>query len=165
MLVRDAVLLLAFLPTDGKYHASKSLVPQQKPNPTAQDSRLGLWRQSCDRVLASLEEFSQNLLDNIKTFREHGDESGADVIGSCCIACLGHLAVLYEVVGRMDPVARDMYDLCDSALQRLGKLTLDLSFGEYTYLDLLLGVCPLLHCFLTFMTQARDRGRTLGKNL
>ena len=42
----------------------------------------------------------------------------------------------------MDPEGGEMYNLCDSALQRLGKLTLDLHFEEYTYLDLLLGVCP-----------------------
>jgi len=116
-------------------------VLQRKYNPAVLDPRLGLWRQSCDRVLASLEEFSQNLLDNIETFRENGDGSGVEAIGSSCIACLAHLAVLYESVGRIDPVAREVYDLCDSALQRLGKLTADLRFDEYTYLDLLLRVC------------------------
>jgi len=130
----------------------------------APDYRLGLWRQSCNRILASLEEFSQNLLDNIKTFREHGDESGASVIGSSCIACLAHLAVLYEVAGRMDPMARETYNLCDSALQRLGKLTSDLRFDEYTYLDLLLGVSPFPRCYLMFMAHIRGWGRTLGIN-
>lgn len=82
--------------------------------PTLRDNyyRLGLWRQSCDRILAPLEEFSRNLLENIGTFRKQGDDSGVDIIGSSCIACLAHLAVLYEVVGRMDPAAMDKYNLC-----------------------------------------------------
>ena len=42
----------------------------------------------------------------------------------------------------MDPVAEvEMFNLCDSALQRLGMLTSELHFDEYTSLDLLLGVC------------------------
>ncbi|KAF9643913.1 hypothetical protein BDM02DRAFT_3132089 [Thelephora ganbajun] len=120
LLVRDAILLLGVLPSD--------------------DVRLGLWRQSCNRILESLEEFSQDLLDNIKTFREHDDKIGVDVIGSSCITCLAHLAILYEVISRVDPVAKvEMDNRCDSALQRLGTLTSELHFDEYTYLDLLLG--------------------------
>jgi len=121
---------------------SNPLTIQQKSNPTAPGTRLGLWRRSCDQVLASLEEFSQNLLDNIQAFREYGDKAGADLIGCSCIACLAHLAVLYNAVGRIDPLAGETCSLCDSALQRLGKLTLDIHFDEFTYLDLLLGVRP-----------------------
>ena len=155
-LVRDAILLLAFLPVDGEHYAPNSSVPQLKSSSTAPDTRLGLWRQSCDRVLGSLEELSQNLLDKAKTFLEHGDECVVDIIGSSCIGCLAHLAVLYEVVGRMDPVPKGIYDLCDSALRTLGKLTLDLRFDDWTYLDLLLGVCPFPRCYLTLTTQTRD---------
>ena len=142
---------------------SNSSVPRLKSNSTATDSRLGLWRQSCDRVVASLEEFSQNMLNNIKRFREY-DKAGADLIGSSCITCLAHLAVLYEVIGRMYPDAREMGDLCDSALRRLGNLTSDLHFDEYTYLDLPLGVRPFSRCFMTLMAQTGDRDRTLGGN-
>jgi len=114
--------------------------------------------------LTSLEEFSQRLLGNIKTFRENGDKSGADVVNNSCTACLAHLAVLYEVVGRMDPVARDeMYNLCDSALQRLGTHTSKPLYDEYTYLDLLLGV-RLSYSFLTVVAQTEGWGRTLGRN-
>ncbi|KAF9642098.1 hypothetical protein BDM02DRAFT_3193922 [Thelephora ganbajun] len=120
LLVRDMILLTGVLP--------------------ANSVELGLWRQSCDRILESLEVFSQNLLDNVKIFREHGDKSGVDVIGSSCIACLAHLAVLYEVISRADSVAKvGMGNRCDSALQILGTLTSELHFDEYTYLDLLLG--------------------------
>jgi len=76
------------------------------------------------------------------------------MISSSRIGCLAHLAVLYEVVARMDPVVEvEMYNLCDSALQRLGTHTSDLRFNEYTYLDLLLGVRLPLCCFLMATTQ------------
>ena len=70
------------------------------------------------------------------------------MIGSSCITCIAHLATFYEVVGRVDPVAGvEMYNLCDLALQRLGTLTSELNFDEYTHLDLLLGVRPSSCCF------------------
>ena len=87
------------------------------------------------------------------------------MLGSSCVACLAHLAVVYEVVGRTGPVPQpEMYNLCDSALQRLGMLTSELHFDEYTYLDLLLGVRPSLRCFLMGMTQMGDLHRILGEN-
>jgi len=99
------------------------------------------WRQPCDRVLTSLEAFSQGLSGKIRRFREHGDKAGVETLSTNCIACLAHLAILSEVVGRTDPVSRiEMYDRCDSALRRLGTLTSELCLDEYTYLDLLLGV-------------------------
>ena len=104
-------------------------------------AKLGPWRSSCGRMLASLEDFSQKLLSNVKTFREHGDKNGADIVSSSCIASLSHLAVLYEVAGQIDPAAKARMDhLCDLALQRLGGLTSELQSDEYSYLDLLLGV-------------------------
>ena len=79
----------------------------------------------------------------MKAFYELGDKNGGDVINASCIACLAQLAVLCEAVGRLDPfVEVEMYNLCDSALQRLGALSSDLHFDEYTYLDLLLVVRP-----------------------
>ena len=64
------------------------------------------------------------------------------MISGSCVACLTQLAILYEAIARMDPVAEvEMFNLCDSALQRLGMLTSELHFDEYTSLDLLLGVC------------------------
>lgn len=144
--------------------------PPQLPNSTeiptlpAPDLKLGLWRQSCDRILVSLEDFSQKLLNNAKRFRENGDKSSADVISSSCITCLAHLAILYEVVCQTDPVAGEMYKLCDSALQRLGMQTYELQMEEYTYLDLLLGVRLSLHYFQVVVTQTGDRDSTLGGN-
>ena len=65
----------------------------------------------------------------------------------------------------MDPVgSSELRNLCDSALERLGTLTSELRFDEYTYLDLLLGVRPSLCCFPMSMTQMGDWDRTLGGN-
>ena len=92
-------------------------------------------------MLESLEEFSKKLLDDIKTFRLHGDKSGTDVVSCSCIASLANLALPYEVVSRNGPSSETKVDsLCDSALRRLGTLTSELRVDEYTYLDLLLGV-------------------------
>lgn len=92
-------------------------------------------------MLELLEEFSSKLLENVRIFREHGDTNGADVVSGSCIACLAHLAVLYEGISHRDPSSKGKADgLCDSALRRLGTLTSELHFDEYTYLDLLLAV-------------------------
>ena len=70
------------------------------------------------------------------------------MISGSSVACLAHLAILYEAVCRTDPVAGfKLYDLCDSALERLGALTSEVHFEEYTHLDLLLGVRPPLCSF------------------
>lgn len=99
-------------------------------------------------------------------YRANGDKCGVDVLGGNCIACLAHLAILYEVVGRTSPDEEaEAYGLCDLALQKLGTLTSELRFDEYTYLDLLVGVRPFLRCFPTMMTQTRDYRRILGENL
>jgi hypothetical protein len=166
LLVKDTILLLRVIPVDGERYAFTSLVgPSRHLILSAPDVEFGLWRQSCDQTLASLEVFSLGLLANIKRFRELGDKGGADVISSNCIACLAHLAILYEVVCRTDPIGRfELYSLCDSALQRLGTLTSELHFDEYTHLDLLLGVRPFLRCFPVAMTQTGDWDRTLGRS-
>lgn len=119
----------------------------------APDINLGLWQQSCDQTLISLEEFSRNLLRSIGRFRDYGDKNRADVISSSCITCLAHLAILHEVACRVGRVDGEMYALCDSALQRLGMLTSEFYLDEYTYLDLLLGVRPSLCFFLTMVAQ------------
>lgn len=137
---------------------------QQKPNFIGPGTKLQLWQRSCDRVLTSLEKFSQKLLDNIKGFHEHGDTSGVDVTGSSCITCLAHLAVLYEAFCRTDPVAMETYNRCDSALQRLGTLTYELELDEYTYFDLLLGVRSSFLCFSRMTAQVRGWDRTHGRN-
>jgi len=143
LLIRDAILFLSALPADGESHMSISPVDSIRGLTLLSPGvKLGFWRQSCDRIVAPLEVFSQKLLGNVKRFREHGGTNAADVISSSCIACLAHRAVLYEVFSRTDPVAGGMYSFCDSALQSLGMLTSELFLEEYTHFDLLLGVRP-----------------------
>lgn len=87
------------------------------------------------------------------------------MVGSSCVACLAHLAILYEVVCRTDPTAGfEMYESCDSALERLGTITSDFQFNEYTYHDLLLGVRPSL-CLLMRQLKMGDRNRNRKKSL
>jgi hypothetical protein len=166
LLVKDTILLLGVIPADGERYASTSISGSSRHSTfLTPDVKLGLWRQSCDRLLASLEGFSLCLLSNIKRFHELCDNSGAEVISSSCIACLAHLAVLYEAVCRTDPIGSfELRNLCDSTLERLGTLTLEVHFDEYTYLDLLLGVRPSLSCFPISMAQTGDWDRTLGRN-
>ena len=96
----------------------------------------------------------------------NGDKSGADIINGSCTACLTHLAVLYEVVARKDPVTEvKMYNLCDSALQRLGAHISKPHYDEHTYLDLLLTVRLSLCCFLTVTTQKGDGQESWNKSL
>jgi len=91
--------------------------------------------------LVLLEDLSKNLFENTRTFREQGDENGTDVSCDSCVACLAHLAILYDVVCRTDPAAgSEMYGFCDSALERLGMITSEHRTEEYTCHDLLLGV-------------------------
>ena len=56
-----------------------------------------------------------------------------------------------------------MYELCDSALQRLGMITSDHHFDEYTYHDLLLGVRRSFR-FSIAIAEAGDWSRNLGRN-
>ena len=100
----------------------------------------------------------------MRRFRGYGDKNGADVINSICIACLAHLAILYEAVCRTDLNDREACALCDSALQRLGMLTSEFYLDEYTYLDLLLGVRRFLRCFLAMVAHVGSRDRNLGGN-
>jgi hypothetical protein len=87
------------------------------------------------------------------------------VITSSCIACLAHLAILYEVVCRINLVAGfKLYNSCDLSLRRLGRLTLELRVEEYTHLDLLLGVRLSLSRFQVAVVQTGDWDRTLGTN-
>ena len=102
--------------------------------------RLGIWIQSCDRLVFLLDNYSQTLLSNLQRFQELGDRSGAGIIRSSCIDCLAHLAALCEALGQIEPTRTQLDALCDSSLERLCELTKDVRTEEYTRLDLLLGV-------------------------
>lgn len=98
----------------------------------------GQWKEICNELVTYLDEYSGTLLRNIRRFTEIGDNLGAEIIQSSCIGCLAHLAVLCDLVGRLEPNSKLQMDVvCDSSLERLGCLTQDIDFDEYTYLDLL----------------------------
>ena len=99
------------------------------------------WKQICDGLVTCLDEYSDTLLRNVRTFIWIGDTQGAEIIQSCCVSCLAHLAALCNLISRLEPNFRPQMDaVCDSSLKRLGHLTEEMSFEGYTYFDLLLKV-------------------------
>ena len=95
----------------------------------------------CDGLVTRLDEYSGTLLRNIRTFLQIGDTQGAEIIQSSCVGCLAHLAVLCDLIGRSQPNTKPRMDIvCDSSLERLGQLTQEMNFEEYTYFELLLKV-------------------------
>ena len=100
------------------------------------------WRELCEELVTRLDEYSDTLLRNARTFLQLGDTQGAEIIQSSCVGCLAHLAVLCDLVSHLESDSKPRMDaVCDWSLERLGKLTQELSFDEYTYFDLLLRVC------------------------
>ena len=91
--------------------------------------------------MTCLDEYSDTLLRNARTFLQIGDTQGAEIIQSSCVGCLAHLAVLCDTIGRSKPTSKLRMDaVCDSSLERLGHLTREMNFDEYTYFDMLLRV-------------------------
>lgn len=110
----------------------------------AAGARPGQWKQLCDELVTRLDECSIALLRSAQRFLEFGDGHGAEIIQSSCVGCLAHLAVLCDLVGRLEPNSKPQMDtICYSSLERLGHLTEGMSFDgyTYTYFDLLLKVC------------------------
>ena len=92
-------------------------------------------------MVIRLDEYSDTLLRDIRRFTEIEDDIGAEIIQNSCVGCLAHLAMLCDFVGRLEPNSKPQMDaICDSSLERLGRLTQEANFEEYTYLDLLLRV-------------------------
>ena len=99
----------------------------------------------CGELVTRLVEYSGTLLRNIRTFQQIGDNRGAGIIQSSCVGYLAHLAVLCDLISRSEPnFDPEMDAFCDSALERLGRLTMEIDFESYTWLDLLLRVCHLV---------------------
>ena len=72
---------------------------------------------------------------------EIGDTHGAEIIQNSCVGCLAHLAVLCDLICRLEPNSKPRLDaICDWSLMQLSGLTQGMCFDEYTYLDLLLRV-------------------------
>jgi len=112
------------------------------------------WRQSCDNLISSLDEYSDTLMIRLGEFDKINDTEGTLIIRSSCISCLAHLAALYHFVGEMQPSVRaTMNSLCDAALDNLGNLTGGLELEEVTYFDLLLKVSSSLPSSLYIREQ------------
>lgn len=100
-------------------------------------------RETCDRLIWLLEEYTATRLQNRHHFLKIGDDVGGTLIASACIPCLASLAALCHLMTQIEPAAttRDGMDqLCDSALSSLTAVTQDADIEEYTYYDLLLEV-------------------------
>jgi len=96
---------------------------------------------TCDELVTRLEEYTNVLLRNIRRFIGIGDNHGAEIIQSSCVSCLAHLAVLCDLSSRLEPNSKPKMDAtCDSSLVRLGSLTQQMDFDEYSYFDVLLRV-------------------------
>ena len=143
LLVRDATYFLKILSDGGECIAPGIWGSAGQTSQPVLVHKSSQWRQPCDQLVTLLDGYSDELLRNLRVFIEIGDNSGAEMISSSCIACLAYLAALCELVGRTEPTASPaMNALCDVNLEKLGHLTEDTRSGseEYTHLDLLLGV-------------------------
>ena len=101
----------------------------------------GQWKQICHELVTRLDGYSDTLLRNMQNFLQIKDRQGAEIIQGSCVGCLAHLAVLCDLICRLEPNSKpQMDDICDSSLERLGRLTGEMNFDEYTYFDLLLMV-------------------------
>jgi len=139
LLVRDAISTMALCSADGELSAS-SLTPAD-PRSFVAGAKPDQWKRRCDELVTRLDEYIGALLRNMQRFLEIRDGLGAEIIQSSCVCCLAHLAMLCDLVSRVDPDSKPRMDtICDSSLERLGHLTQAMNFDGYTYLDLLLRV-------------------------
>ena len=110
------------------------------------------WKQISHELVTRLDEYSDTLLRNMRNFLQIKDQQGTEIIQSSCVGCLAHLAVLCDLVGRSEPNSKPQMDaVCDSSLGRLGRLTQEMSFDEYTYFDLLL----MVRCWVNLLDRKR----------
>ena len=139
LLVKDATLLINLSLTDGR--SSHIVISLTDPCCFVTGVKPGQWKQICDELVTRLDEYSDALLRNIQMFITIGDSHGAEIIQKSCVGCLAHLAVLCDLVGRLEPNSKPQMDaICDSSLIRLGRLTREMNFDKCSYFDVLLRV-------------------------
>ena len=139
LLVKDVILFMSLISTDGalSHYAVSSSDPRCFDTGTKPSQR----KEICDELVTRLDRYSNVLLRNIRVFMEIEDTHGAEIIRESCIACLAYLAVLCDFANQLEPNSRPQTNaICDSSLKRLGRLTQEVNFDEYTYLDVLLKV-------------------------
>jgi len=139
LLVKDVTVLINLCLTDGG--SSHLAISPPDPRYFVTGVNPGQWKPICDELVTRLDEYSNALLQNIRRFISIGDTHGAEIMQSSCVGCLAHLAVLCDLVGRLGPNSKPQMDaVCDSSLVRLGNLTREMNFNEYSYLNVLLRV-------------------------
>lgn len=140
LLVRDVVLLLEELQNPGK--CTNYLHGGIRTDISYDTEAIPRnWKQPCDLLASSLDDYSDMLMIRLGEFDKVGDKEGASIIRSSCISCLAHLATLYHFIGKMEPRARITVDgLCDAVLDNLGNLSQGMELEEVTLFDALLKV-------------------------
>ena len=77
-------------------------------------------------------------MGNLQRFIEAGDSSGAEMIWTCCVTCLGHLTALSHLVSQRESTLRSSMDgLCDLTLDKLVDLSREVHVEVYSYFDVL----------------------------
>ena len=139
LLVKDVALLMSITSADGEL--SHPVVSPSNYLYFGIGTRPSQRKEICAELMTRLDQYSNDLLRNIRMFVEIGDNHGAEIIQSSCITCLAYLAVLCDFVNRLEPNSGHQTNvICDSSLERLGRLTQEMDFDEYTYLDVMLRV-------------------------
>ena len=139
LLVRDAVFIMTLRSDAGAL--SYLLTTLVDPHRFVTGAEQGQRKRICDALVTCLDQYSDALLRGIREFLRIGDSQGAEIIQSSCVGCLAHLAMLCNLVSRLEPNSKPRMDaVCDSSLERLGHLTQKMSFEGYTTFDLLLRV-------------------------
>lgn len=118
---------------------------------------------SYHRLVLAIDRFSDALMENLERFIQIEDSSGVETIWTCCIACLGHLAALCHFISHTVLALRDSMDgLCDLTLEKLVSLSHEVYIEEYSYFDVLTGVCVWIcpgqvnanqHCYLDLLEE------------
>ena len=140
LLVKDVVLIVTLCSAGGGGYLTSSLTLVD-PRYVIAEAKLGQLKQICHELMSRLDEYSDALLRNMRIVLQIDDRQGAEIIQGSCVSCLAHLAVLCDLIGRLEPNSKPQVDaVCDSSLERLGRLTQEMCFDQYTCFDLLLMV-------------------------
>jgi len=96
-------------------------------------------------------------MGNLQLFIQTEDSSGVEIIWTCCVTCLGHLAALCYLVSQTEPTLKgSMVGLCDLALGKLANLSYEVHTEEHSYFDVLTRVCTSAISVLTRKALTED---------
>lgn len=96
---------------------------------------------SCLNLVHTLDTFSSDIMKHLQRFTNIGDINGAEMIWTCCVICMAHLAALCHRMSQTDPAwSVSMNDLYNLTLDKLGNLSLEDRIEAYSHFDLVTGV-------------------------